>query len=75
MECNIDARGRAARLVGGIAGIAFGLSLTALLMLDTIGGLAVSTAAAGALFGGAFAVFEARAGWCLVRAIGFRTPL
>lgn len=75
MECNIDARGKAARLVGGIAGIAFGGSLTALLMLDMIGGLAVSTAAAGAIFGGAFAVFEARAGWCVVRAMGFRTPL
>ncbi|HII18408.1 MAG TPA: hypothetical protein HA311_03520, partial [Candidatus Poseidoniaceae archaeon] len=57
------------------SGFAFGLSLTPLLLLDMIGGLAVSTAAAGALFGGAFAVFEARAGWCLVRAIGFRTPL
>ena len=75
MECNIDARGKAARLVGGIAGIAFGVSLTALLMLDMIGGLVVSTVAAGAIFGGAFAVFEARAGWCVVRAIGFRTPL
>ena len=28
-----------------------------------------------ALAGGAFAVFEARAGWCVVRAMGFKTPL
>ena len=25
-------------------------------------------------FGGAFMLFEARAGWCVVRAMGFRTP-
>jgi hypothetical protein len=24
--------------------------------------------------GGAFAVFESRAGWCIVRAVGFKTP-
>jgi len=29
---------------------------------------------AGAAAGGAFTVFEARAGWCVVRAMGFKTP-
>ncbi len=24
---------------------------------------------------GAFSIFEARAGWCVVRAMGFRTPM
>jgi hypothetical protein len=27
------------------------------------------------VFGGAFTIFEARAGWCVVRAMGFKTPL
>ncbi len=27
------------------------------------------------LAGGAFGVFEARAGWCVVRAMGFKTPV
>lgn len=75
MECNIDARGKAARLIGGITGLAFGMVLTSLLILDVLSGLVASSAAAGAVFGGAFAIFEARAGWCVVRAMGFRTPL
>ncbi len=75
MECNIDARGKAARLLGGIAGVMFGLALIALLALDVLSGLAASSVAAGSLFGGAFAIFEARAGWCVVRAMGIRTPL
>lgn len=30
---------------------------------------------AGLTLGGAFAIYEARAGWCVVRAMGIRTPL
>ena len=26
-----------------------------------------------AVIGGAFSIFEARAGWCIVRALGFKT--
>ena len=37
----------------------------------TLGWLAV----AGSIFGGAFAIFEARKGWCIVRAVGIKTPL
>ena len=75
MECNIDARGKAARMIGGITGLAFGLVLTSLLVLDVLSGLVASSAAAGAMLGGAFAIFEARAGWCVIRAMGFRTLL
>ena len=32
-------------------------------------------AVAGAVLGGAFAIWEGRAGWCIVRAIGIKTPL
>jgi hypothetical protein len=28
-----------------------------------------------AIASGAFALFEARAGWCVVRALGFKTPV
>ena len=73
MECNIDAQGKALRLAGGLAGLTFGLALTTLLVLDVLIGLVASSAAAGAIFGGAFAIFEARAGWCVVRALGFHT--
>ena len=75
MERNIDARGKAARMIGGITGLAFGMVLTSLLVLDVLSGLVASSAAAGAMLGGAFAIFEARAGWCVIRAMGFRTLL
>ena len=64
-----------ARLYTGIVAIAFGLALALLTTLSvlptTLGWIAV----AGSIFGGAFAIFEARKGWCIVRAIGFKTPL
>ena len=75
LECNIDARGKAARLVGGMAGVAFGLLLALLLMTETLTLGFGWYAVAGAVIGGAFAIFEARAGWCVIRAMGFKTPL
>tara|TARA_B100000575_G_scaffold245476_1_gene210068 strand:- start:1162 stop:1359 length:198 start_codon:yes stop_codon:yes gene_type:complete len=64
-----------ARLYTGIVAIAFGLALALLTTLSvlpiTLGWIAV----AGSILGGAFAIFEARKGWCIVRAIGFKTPL
>jgi hypothetical protein len=75
LECNIDARGKAVRLMGGIASVLFGLVLAGLILSETIT-LAVGWyAVVGALLGGAFAIFEARAGWCVIRAMGFKTPL
>ena len=74
-ECNIDAKGKVARLLGGIASIFGALILAALLATDTIAFGLGWYAVAGAVLGGAFAIFEARAGWCIVRAIGIKTPL
>ena len=62
LECNIDGKGQLARFLGGVASILGALVL---------GWYAVL----GAVFGGAFAIWEARAGWCIVRALGFKTPL
>ena len=74
-ECNIDAKGKAARFLGGVASIVGALFLAALLATETLSLGFGWYAVAGALFGGAFAIYEARAGWCIVRAIGIRTPL
>jgi len=49
--------------------------LAALLATDVISVGLGWYAVAGGIFGGAFAIFEARAGWCIVRAIGIKTPL
>jgi hypothetical protein len=44
----------------------------------TAAGIVPSIAWWGALAsvaGGSFAIWEARAGWCVVRAMGFKTPV
>ena len=74
LECNIDAAGKAARLRVGILACAGGL----LLAVITAVGIAPSVlwwGALGSIVGGSFAVWEARAGWCIVRAMGFKTPV
>ena len=75
LECNIDAEGKAARLRLGIAAMFGGLVLSGLLMTGILEGGFWWLSTSGAVFGGAFAIFEARAGWCVVRAMGIRTPL
>lgn len=74
-ECNIDARGKAARMAGGLATLAGAAGLAALLALDVITVPFGWYAVAAAVAGGAFAIYEARAGWCVIRAMGFKTPL
>ncbi len=74
-ECNIDAKGKTLRLVGGILALLGGavgyyiLDAEYLPIPETLGQLGVVAA----VIGGAFSIFEARAGWCVVRAMGFKT--
>ncbi|MEM6258058.1 MAG: hypothetical protein AAGI37_07060 [Planctomycetota bacterium] len=75
MQCNIDAKGKALRLIYGLIMLAVA-ALIAVLMLAGVLGLGVwgwAVVAGLGLFG-AFGVFEARAGWCVMRAMGFKTP-
>ena len=75
LECNIDSKGRAMRLVAGILAILGGavayviLTLGVIPVPESLGTLGVLAMVAG----GAFAIFEAKAGRCVVRALGFRT--
>ena len=73
MQCNIDAKGKAIRLVTGVLTL---VGAAALAVLIPVLGLSAGwwAAVAGGLAGGGFAVFEARAGWCALRAMGFKTP-
>ena len=75
LECNIDGKGQAARFLGGLASILGALVLAGLLATGTVSFGFGWYAVLGAVFGGAFAIWEARAGWCIVRALGFKTPL
>ncbi|MFQ5805288.1 MAG: hypothetical protein ACE5I3_02430 [Phycisphaerae bacterium] len=74
LTCNIDRAGRWAR---GLCGLAF-LLIAALLLLRglEIGGSGLRwTAGILAAALGAFQIFEALAGWCVTRALGFKTPI
>lgn len=75
MQCNIDARGRVARLISGLVVSAAGLVMLVLVLMQLIAGRFGYPAAAALLALGAFQVFEARTGWCVVRAMGFKTPM
>jgi hypothetical protein len=74
LQCNIDSRGKMARLVWGLLLVAAGVAMLLMWALPTGSILAWSLTVV-ALAGGAFAVFEARAGWCALRAMGIKTPL
>jgi len=74
-ECNIDARGKAVRLKLGINGLAVGLILVTAFYIAGIDLGIPWLIPLGIIGGGAFAIFEAWIGWCVVRALGFRTPL
>jgi len=75
MQCNIDAKGKALRLTSGIIVSMAGVVLLALAMLGVAtGNWAWITGILLIAFGG-FQVFEGSAGWCIVRAMGFKTRI
>jgi uncharacterized membrane protein HdeD (DUF308 family) len=72
LQCNIDSRGKAARLIWGVLLLIVGVVLLFVLALPS-SSVWAWVVTIFCLAGGAFAVFEARAGWCVVRAMGFKT--
>jgi len=70
---NIDHRGRRARLVGGIVIALLGLALLIAGLYQA--GWAMRIGGIVALVVGGFMVFEAANGWCLLRAMGIKTPV
>tara|TARA_X000001036_G_scaffold434470_1_gene473887 strand:+ start:4019 stop:4246 length:228 start_codon:yes stop_codon:yes gene_type:complete len=74
MQCNIDAMGKAVRLrLGILAVIAGGLISVGFILLNFNFGIEWIIPL-GIIAGGAFSMFEGWAGWCVVRAIGIKTP-
>ena len=71
MQCNIDARGKAVRLVFGIILALLG----GILLLIGSGETWSVIAGLSCLGGGGFTIFEGAAGWCVVRAMGFKTKI
>ena len=74
MQCNIDRRGRALRTTMGIVTDAVGTGLVAAAIFGWLPSWALYAGIA-AMLGGAFMIFEGVNGWCVVRAMGFKTPI
>ena len=74
MTCNIDAKGKLVRFIYGIVFLLAGFVLMIFwaMSAQTIVAWAVSILL---MLIGALAVFAARSGWCIVRAMGFKTPI
>ena len=75
MECNIDAVGKAARMRVGIFGMIVSAIMGMLIVIGILEGNIWKAALVLSILGGAFTIFEARAGWCVVRAMGFKTRI
>jgi hypothetical protein len=75
MQCNIDARGRRARLTGGIVScvIALAAAIGAAIVPAFRVGLVIAAVAMAVV--GAFQIFEGVKGWCALRAMGIRTKV
>ena len=74
-ECNIDARGKAVRLKLGIRLIIISIILAALTFFHIIPTSLGWVLAGGSFAGGAFTIWESRIGWCVFRAMGFKTKI
>ena len=74
LTCNIDARGKLVRLIYGVVFLLTGIALLFFWTLPSGGAISWIVTVA-LIIGGAFAIFAAHAGWCVVRAMGFKTPI
>jgi uncharacterized membrane protein HdeD (DUF308 family) len=74
MQCNIDQSGRRVRLINGIVLVAIGLAIIAFWAArnDSVWPWVL---AALAIISGGFSIFEARKGWCALRAMGIKTKI
>jgi hypothetical protein len=74
MRCNIDGKGKLVRLIYGCILVVTGIALTVFWAVPSQTVLAWALSL-GLIIGGAFAVFEAGTGWCVIRAMGFKTSI
>ena len=74
LTCNIDRRGRVARLISGLLVLAIGIAMTVTWAVPS-GSWIAWAAALFTLAAGLFQIFEAWKGWCVMRAMGYKTPM
>jgi hypothetical protein len=74
MQCNIDAKGKRIRFVYGIILVIIGI-LASVLWAYSSGSALRWVVSIAVMASGAFVLFEARQGWCALRALGFKTSV
>ena len=75
-ECNIDARGKFVRLVGGSGSVFAGIVALLLIVVGILPENIFSIGSVVGMFaGGALGIYEGKSGWCIARAMGIRTPI
>jgi hypothetical protein len=74
MQCNIDQRGRRVRFINGLVLLGLGGVIGGLwaFRYNSVWILAIAIFL---IAGGVFSIFEARKGWCAVRAMGIKTKI
>jgi hypothetical protein len=74
MQCNIDARGRAVRRNVGMLCCVIATASVGLGLWGVYGTVLLSVGII-LILAGLFQFFQARKGWCAIRAMGIRTPV
>ena len=75
MQCNLDARGKSIRLISGSIVLVIGVGLAVVVAMGWLTGWWLWAVAAGLIVAGAFQIYEGWCGWCVLRAMGFKTPI
>ncbi len=75
MQCNIDSKGKAVRLISGLLCTLVGLVLLGLGWWGVEPYWGLIGVGVGTLAGGAFQIYEGWTGWCALRAMGWKTPI
>jgi len=75
VKCNIDQRGRKARIVAGALIEAPGLFLVAMRLTEVVDGTWPWIVGVSLILAGQFMVLEGVLGWCALRACGVKTAL
>jgi len=73
MQCNIDSKGKAVRLISGLAVVSVGLTILGLEVYGVMTGRWAWGLAVVLMGVGAFQIWEGWCGWCVLRAMGFKT--
>ena len=75
-ECNIDARGKFVRLVGGSVSVFAGIVALLLIVVGILPENIITIGTVVGMFaGGALGIYEGKSGWCIARAMGIKTPI